>query len=291
LLHRCFFTQALKLPGELTQFEVFYELARWLLSLAKLRKDNTGVGDMPGVASIPAADVGAGPVAPVPVPPRIPKGSATGDGDVAAGGRYSSSTGTTGKAPIASGGSAYRAPRIMIEEAPELTAHLAEELHERGLPFTFPSAIDQMRQGWGETVCHILNELINQELVDRNFHFHLPTWHCPQSEELEEIEEDEDLECRSEGSQANCSDDEDDGAGGIRETEEASHVALEPVHIAPVDVEAWRSEVQSVAPRLKVMIRSCDSFGGWRGTLKTTTDLARKAAASASNPPKDPCRA
>ena len=49
-------------------------------------------------------------------------------------------------------------------------------LDARGLPLSSETTLAQLRVGHGEGVCLVLNELINQELVRRNFHFGTPDW-------------------------------------------------------------------------------------------------------------------
>ena len=58
LLHRCFFTQHLQLPGQLTQFEVMHVLLSWLLRMLGERERLAAEA-----AQARAADVSAGPCA------------------------------------------------------------------------------------------------------------------------------------------------------------------------------------------------------------------------------------
>eukprot|EP00443_Scrippsiella_acuminata_P022112 CAMPEP_0115188242 /NCGR_PEP_ID=MMETSP0270-20121206/10908_1 /TAXON_ID=71861 /ORGANISM="Scrippsiella trochoidea, Strain CCMP3099" /LENGTH=746 /DNA_ID=CAMNT_0002601415 /DNA_START=133 /DNA_END=2373 /DNA_ORIENTATION=+ len=235
LLHRCFFTQRLQLPGELTQFEVMFELCRWLFSLFRERE---------AFASRMAA---ASP--------------------------------------------AMQPERWRPEDVAELTEGLLAELSERGIPVTSETTKAQLHRGYGEGVCLILNEVINQELLGRDFHFEGPVWGEPAaadgSPEAEEVEDEADLERMSHHS---ASEDEDALESEEECSREQGQEALvspsfrgrqqlyEPIHIARVDEDAWKAEVQRVRPSLKVVHKTSDSFGGWRSTISTVESLCQQIA-------------
>lgn len=312
ILHRCFFTQRLTLPGELTQFEVMYELCRWLLSLMRCREEHAPQPEPP--SAVPggalAADASAGPPAqPAISAPRKPhvapaarrpqaagpppsSGAGMGAGDAAAGGCFGAAAGkAAGGAPSVGGGRAAVAPRVHAEDVPDLTENLLVELRDRGIPVTSHSTIKQLQQGFGEGVCLILNELINQELLGRDFHFEGPLWNDMggvDEEAPDEVEEELDgagalsagSECGDEAEAIDPDAERDEERSGSQGRSPSAHdearPRLEPVHIAEVDVAAWRAEFERVRPHLTCVARASDAFGGWRSTLATTVGWCRE---------------
>jgi len=145
----------------------------------------------------------------------------------------------------------------------------------------------QLRQGHGEGVCLILNELINQELVGRDFHFEEPAWgeapagigtsaEPPADEVEEEMDSESEVSQASESHVCEATAERFDGAEQERGLSgSAAASALEQVHVANVDPEAWRAEVERVKPLLRI---SADAlFGGpigsWQATLSKTREL------------------
>jgi len=177
------------------------------------------------------------------------------------------------------------------EDVAELTEGLLAELSERGIPVTSETTKAQLHRGYGEGVCLILNEVINQELLGRDFHFEGPVWGEPAaadgSPEAEEVEDEADLERMSHHS---ASEDEDALESEEECSREQGQEALvspsfrgrqqlyEPIHIARVDEDAWKAEVQRVRPSLKVVHKTSDSFGGWRSTISTVESLCQQIA-------------
>mmetsp|Transcript_108832 Transcript_108832/g.234377 ORF Transcript_108832/g.234377 Transcript_108832/m.234377 type:complete len:767 (+) Transcript_108832:194-2494(+) len=274
LLHRCFFTQHLQLPGQLTQFEVMHVLLSWLLSMLGERERLAAEA-----AQARAADMSAGPCAApsgrsgggdAPGPTRLEAGS-VGAGDAAAG---------CGVPPAARA----KDPAAMVKE---IVAGLAA----RGMQITEDATISQLTQGYGEGVCLILNELINQELMGRDFHFEGPTWAELEGDKLcerellhdeEEVEEDLAAASKTDGG----SDDESSELGPDSCVTEAWHRGreplLEPIHTAAaVCPEAWETELERVKPHLRIVLDPSRGDGSvWRAMIKAMGGYRREIEAA-----------
>lgn len=276
LLHRCFFAQKVELPGQICQFEVMIELIRWLLGQASKRDAK---GSVEAVEREEAADASAGPPCKAQSKATVTTGNTgiiteadAGAGDVAAG------RGTTGAARCRSKGD----PTESIQE-------VVAELAARGIQASADSTLAQLREGYGEGVCLILNELINQELVGRDFHFEAPQWgdlHASgASHGLEEIDEElgDSASIASQGSDEACASEESchkystcSPNAAVTEGSLAGStagLALEQVHQAKVDPEAWRAECERVKSRLKMSADALRPVAGWQGTFSQARQL------------------
>lgn len=192
---------------------------------------------------------------------------------------------STQKAMAEKGASHAAEGRRTVEYAPlpdqpaQFARKVAVELRARGIPASSEAMMAQLQQGFGEAVCFTINELINQELVGRDFHFEPPNWqvygHGSMVSELagapgdiEEAEIEEDLELAPDvGIESDSADQRleadydckaNEGARGL------SIAVLEPIHVsAPVDVDAWRAETHRVGPLLRFEPMLCEP-GTWR---------------------------
>jgi len=268
ILHRCFFAQMVVLPGQTTQFEVMYELIRWLLGQASRREAKCQKEASDRKA---AADASAGPPCPV-------AEADVGAGDAAAGRVAASAAlgcGSKGDAVVT---------EILINE-------LVTELAARGIQVSADATLLQLRQGHGEGVCLILNELINQELVALDFHFEQPIWGegsvgkgAAAEVPAEEIDE-EVMDSESEGSpgspsagccgelSADLSEDGEDAAVMERPLDGIAGVSpYERVHECGVDPEAWRIEAERVRPLLRMSADVLGPLAGWQGTVSKTRE-------------------
>jgi len=268
ILHRCFFAQMVALPGQTTQFEVMYELIRWLLGQASRREAKCQKEASDRKA---AADARAGPPCPV--------AEADAEAGDAAAGRVAASAalgcGSKGDAVVT---------EILINE-------LVTELAARGIQVSADATLLQLRQGHGEGVCLILNELINQELVALDFHFEQPIWGegsvgkgAAAEVPAEEIDE-EVMDSESEGSpgspsagccgelSADLSEDGEDAAVMERPLDGIAGVSpYERVHECGVDPEAWRIEAERVRPLLRMSADVLGPLAGWQGTVSKTRE-------------------
>mmetsp|Transcript_47054 Transcript_47054/g.131188 ORF Transcript_47054/g.131188 Transcript_47054/m.131188 type:complete len:835 (+) Transcript_47054:316-2820(+) len=278
LLHRCFFVQPTKLPGQLSQFQIMYELVQWLLDMLRDRDESRQKVD------VTPADASAGPSR---APARAPANAAAtstssgelGAGDAAAGGGPGPRENIDGfalpaedmhgaatanrEAKIANATAAQAGkttavtgkpqPALLdLEDPGESIRKLVPELKARGIQVVAEGTLNQLAQGHGEGVCLILNELINQELVGRDFHFEAPAWVGALGEDdVESLEEDLESDRASayDRDEAQASDEEPYASIGPREAEPQERF-LEPVYEADVDVEAWKAEVERVRPLL-----------------------------------------
>merc|ERR1719215_1055994 len=116
-----------------------HQLIRWLLTMREARDAVN--------ASMPA-DASAGPSAANPARQRV---SQPGAGDAGAGPCH-------------------------VHSATEIVRQLVLDLEARNIPASSETSVAQLMQGHGEEVCLILNELINQELMLRDFHFEAVSW-------------------------------------------------------------------------------------------------------------------
>lgn len=274
LLHRCFFVQKVVLPGKISQFEVMFELIRWLLGQTSQREAK---GRVETVEREEDADASAGPPCKAQSKTTATAGSTgviteadAGAGDAAAG------RGTSGALCDRSKGD----PTDSLQE-------VITELAARGIQVSADATVAQLRQGYGEGVCLILNELINQELVGRDFHFEAPLWGDLLATSAGQEEIDEEL-----GDSASMASQGSDGAdasdqscyeyspcrpdAGVIEGSLAGStaaLALEQVHQADVDPEAWRAEVERVKPLLKMSADALRPVAGWQGTFSQVRQL------------------
>mmetsp|Transcript_113841 Transcript_113841/g.179166 ORF Transcript_113841/g.179166 Transcript_113841/m.179166 type:complete len:763 (-) Transcript_113841:42-2330(-) len=250
LLHRCFFVQKVPLPGKVTQFEIMYELIGWLL---QQREE--------------AADVSAGPPCKAPSRNSISSGTVS-EADAGAGRSSSSSQG-----------------KFRGGHPAQLTSELVHSLSLRGIHISSESTLSQIQQGYGEGVCLILNELINQELVGRDFHFEEPSWseaitRADTSADLAVEEVDEDLNSESGNEHDECGESEGEfsalpGTAIVeRPQADSKGVALDPIYEAHVDPAAWQAEVNRVRPLLKIS----PDVSGWRRTVATTRELCSRTS-------------
>eukprot|EP00931_Biecheleriopsis_adriatica_P104564 TRINITY_DN79228_c0_g1_i1.p1 TRINITY_DN79228_c0_g1~~TRINITY_DN79228_c0_g1_i1.p1 ORF type:complete len:831 (+),score=203.19 TRINITY_DN79228_c0_g1_i1:149-2641(+) len=225
MLHRCFFIQAVVLPGQLSQFHVMHALMRWLLSMLQSRRAQ-------GTCEPTAADVSAGPCL-APVAPRsaVAAPGAVGAGDAAA------------------GGSVAHSQAVDPGETTSLIQDLVADLQVIGIQVSGGASMAQLKRGHGEDVCFIINELINQELLGRDFHFEPPAWAdaslgksgCKASS-VREIETDE--EFPEDGMQMSDCPSDDGSSEAEPDVPEVREGCLEPVQEAPaLDPEAWAQEV------------------------------------------------
>lgn len=279
ILHRCFFAFAQKViaPRQVTQFEIMYELIRWLLGQVS-RREAKGQKEM--LEREGAADASAGPPC-----------------SMASKGVSSSSTaGTVAEADAGAGdaaagpGSAKASCSRSKGDSDTLIREVVAELAVRGIQISAEATLAQLQQGYGEGVCLILNELINQELVGRDFHFENPAWgEAPAGDGVPPDEVDEEvMDSESEGSEKNAESSSEEFGNelslgrietGFMERGQGSSAipsSLEQVHESNVDPEAWKAEVERVRPHLKMSADLLGPLGGWQGTLSQTRELCMR---------------
>jgi len=172
----------------------------------------------------------------------------------------------------------------------QLAKALVGDLAERGIQSS-EATLAQLRQGCGESVCLILNELINQELMGRDFHFESPDWQQLTPPDVQhdaaEVDEESDLEAQvgQDSAEATEESDEDDrrervdchGLGSHRRSESC----FEPVHEAPVtDLGRWQEEVSRVRPLLRLDPRDDIWSEGWRLAVRKASELCRQVQSS-----------
>lgn len=288
ILHRCFFVQRVETPEAFTQFEVMYELIQWLLGMLKAREqaaDQKVVTE--DVAAAAAADASAGPCIAAPstrstAPASKPAAPASCAGALGAGDAAAGCGPTLPPKPPAevcrgSTSGACLALWAGVEPA-VLIKELVADLTHRGIQISSDTTRSQLQQGFGEGICLILNELINQELVERNFHFEEPDWGdaAGQSGDLstDTVDTEAELEPRSDAP-ADADSDEDaleaQHCGPVTAARVSS--VLEPVHVADVDVNAWLREVERIKPLLRQ--HPTPEVSGWRYAIDVAQRLCK----------------
>lgn len=271
-LHRCFFTQKLppvkirpprcKTMGiqEATQFQVMFELISWVLHTQVSHEAFAPADASAGPCAVPQSGLGAGDAA-----------AGSGAGDAAAGS-------TSSKVALAKWmptGAAFQ------EDVNELTKRLVSDLKRNGINISSDMTIQQLRDGYGEGVCLILNELINQELVRRDFHFQAPCWDSTMDDQVLEIDEEEDgLDESSAGSDAQSGSKE--GRSGLFDDtlefstafETATHEpTVEPIHVANVNSAEWAEELKRVTPLLKIKMDATQAGSDWSCAITSVKQL------------------
>lgn len=299
LLHRCFFTQQLFPDGDLTQFTVMHKLIHWLLDMIRRR---SAVVAPPSahrrLVKVDAADASAGPrreePATVRQQPSVPSdaGADVRAGDAAAGGGSvaggSARRGARGSSRRRHEGRSLKS--ALSENHEDLATNLMRELKAHGIHVADDTLLQQLQRGWGEDVCLIINELINQELVGRDFHFERPAWRKDDEPECEQINEEEELmeaeyrgpdsapasEASSESESESSCELQLEVLPVVSGFECSSAPLLEPVHEAPNNVtqEAWLQELERVKPLLRQQLADANQ-PGWRWSFGKARKLSR----------------
>lgn len=267
ILHRCFFVEKVTLPGKVTQFEVMYELIKWLLSQVSQREAK---GRKEALEREEAADASAGP----PSKTRNKAAPAT-------------ATNVIAEADAGGGGAAASSPKK--ESTVDFIPELVSELAARGIQISADASLTQVRQGYGESVCLILNELINQELVGRDFHFEAPAWGAlrpggaEDGGEADEVDEELDDSASvdsqvlqghdAEASYVSADGRDLDHLDALMEHSLGSSMLREQVHIAQVDPDAWKAEVERAKPLLRMSSEAAHPPGGWQCTFAKMKEL------------------
>jgi len=255
MIHRCFFAQRVVVPGQCTQFQVMYKLLTWLLGMLAER-DGKGILEVPcdaGNATKDAAEQLLDQLAPGGAAPtdENPHARRRGQADAAA------------------------------------LRKLLPVFASRGINASSEATMVQLRQGYGDGVCLIVNELINQELMARDFHFEAPAWATSDTlaDEVEEeapseVEESEALCSRSSSGEAEDEAANSDGEAGTSlrlgpRTDGAG--SLEPVLQTRVDPQLFREEAKRVAP----LLRSAPlSQGSWESSVGSVRTYVQRIADS-----------
>jgi len=251
---------------------------RWLLGMLEEREGRLRRQE------VPAADASAGPCL-APSRGSAPS-SDVGAGDAAAGGGagHHHSKGSP-LARYSRGG-----------DVRELIRATATALKGRGIQISSDATMVQLSQGHGEGVCLILNELINQELMGRDFHFEHPGWGCQpaldgsgeylflEADDLPEEVGGESGSAPGSGERSAGSGEESDAGSSARSSQQclvespaaAGPPLLEPVHVAHVDPGAWREELERVKPHLRISMDAANAAGGWRASVGLARGFCQK---------------
>eukprot|EP00929_Paragymnodinium_shiwhaense_P006748 TRINITY_DN110709_c0_g1_i1.p1 TRINITY_DN110709_c0_g1~~TRINITY_DN110709_c0_g1_i1.p1 ORF type:complete len:822 (+),score=202.86 TRINITY_DN110709_c0_g1_i1:156-2621(+) len=295
LIHRCMFALPVALPEPHSQFWLMYELIQWLLALLKTREAlaeqrqqavmaadaSAGPSRAPSVASQVVASVNAASAASAAASVGRVTVSGMGAGDAAAGGQVN----------------ATHTPAFMreFEDPSELVKRLVTELAARGVQVSSEPTLAQLKQGHGEAVCVIINELINQELVGRDFHFEAPAWphvlgaaeklggKACELEAIPEVDSEDDMELRA-PDEAEEDDDENLYSQAWQLGAQAAagdHPVIEAVHeAAPIDHDAWALELERVRPKLRIPPPDDSSEEPWKFAIAQARKLSKSIVES-----------
>jgi estrogen-related receptor beta like 1 len=147
------------------------------------------------------------------------------------------------------------------------TATLIDEMKKMGLPTDFPP--NRMKQGYGDVVCGVLNELLKVALATTGFRFEAPTHTAPAkpdaaatSKEGESGDDDGELmdEAEAEGEELvdetaeyDSEDDMAPGAAKVGDVHDGGGGAPSSSGTA-TDPAQWKLEVERVTPQLRVQV-------------------------------------
>lgn len=251
LLHRCFFALQFELPAGVSQFDVMFELIHWLL-------------DLRGRSVSLSGDASAGP-------------------DSCQG-----ATCIVRAGDAAAGGGQNWPEAAEKKDRTALVSVLLAKLKEREIQAADEQARAQLVQGWGDAVCYIVNELINQELIGREFHFKAPWWDAAPAEDHFRDQEDpasevdEEIEDGDTTNQRTDLEEEEEGAlaFGRECIGQDRTLGLEPIHIAAaVDRDLWAKEVERAQAALGAGARPPGEACSWHASLSSARLLARNSLA------------
>ncbi|XP_044733599.1 intraflagellar transport protein 57 homolog [Chrysoperla carnea] len=149
-------------------------------------------------------------------------------------------------------------------------ASILEVIREIGVVVDFPP--NKLKQGFGEQVIYVLNQLANAVLQKNNFLWNKPEIVSEQEPEPEIAEDDSELildrveEEMAAGSYSEPSDDEamfriDDVSKLSNKKDKNQEIVL-----SNVDSESWRLELERILPQLKVTVRT--DGREWRAHLE-----------------------
>jgi len=133
---------------------------------------------------------------------------------------------------------------------------ISESCRRVGVNMDFPAS--KLRDGYGIFVVNLLNSLADSALGNRNHKWRLPSY--PQEEdEIEAAEAEDDEEMMLDEEEVDEVDSDDDGA--ILQLDDLDQRNYQPEKVPQVstipsiDPEAWKEEVERLAPQLKLTLR------------------------------------
>ncbi|PRP81076.1 hypothetical protein PROFUN_11190 [Planoprotostelium fungivorum] len=130
-------------------------------------------------------------------------------------------------------------------------ATIVEELKKMGFVTDF--APTKLKEGYGETVCSVLNNLCDHALEKKGFRFSQPIHlAAPQGDDRTAEDEDDDEEEIIVADEAIVDDEDSEEVLGIAEDKDESNAMLE----SKVDPAEWLLEVEKVAPMLQLAKQS-----------------------------------
>lgn len=179
---------------------------------------------------------------------------------------------------------------LFDEETVDQARRLVSDLKRHGINISSETTFAQLRQGYGEGVCLILNELINQELVRRDFHFETPEWDHDKEPCAEVVDEVDDAEGEEwEGSEPEESDNDQPEVNLSTTWDEVPTLrpgtpTMEPIHTTNVSAEEWAEELQRVKSQLRVTVDLSKSRSDWSQAIAAAKQLCNgiEAASLAS---------
>lgn len=272
-LNRCFFIQPMKLPGNLTQFHVMHTLLSWLLGMLRERRDRQSLADASAGPFVNASATAAAIGRKLALSVRADINNDIGAGDAAA------------------GGGRKQAPFVSLEGIQvTLLQELVVSLQQHGLV----ASTSQLRAGAGEDVCLVVNALINEELLARDFHFETPSWAEPKTAEdfCEEVVE-SDLEMSLDTDESSCHDGDASPLNNHRLARD-EFIEMpggpEPIEDAPeIDLVRWKQELERVSVQLgQSSLQSAleGQTSDWRIALRSASGLQSQIQIALSGEPR-----
>ncbi|XP_072945442.1 intraflagellar transport protein 57 homolog [Epargyreus clarus] len=133
-----------------------------------------------------------------------------------------------------------------------IIATIMDILREKEIAVEFSS--HKLKQGYGEQVCYILNVLTDEALKTENFEWQKPIVDIPETEEtadeIDQVEDETDLTLDTVEEDMSIYSEESEG----EETGKTEEKESNSVSNKSYDWEAWKLEVERVAPALRLKI-------------------------------------
>lgn len=133
-----------------------------------------------------------------------------------------------------------------------LIASILDVLREKDIAVDFSS--HKLKQGFGDQVCYILNVLADEALKTENFEWQKPVVNVPDAEEsvddIDQVEDETEIILDKIEEEMGIYSGESEGEGYDNAEEKEQNVLGDKVH----DWEAWKLELERVAPALRLKI-------------------------------------
>ncbi|KAL9646471.1 hypothetical protein ABK040_006467 [Willaertia magna] len=165
----------------------------------------------------------------------------------------------------------YEKPDVQIEDPNTIVTNLVFQLKKMGIPIDFSPA--KLRQAYGESVCYVLDQLLNRSLKECKVKLRVPQ--IPDEikfrEDEEMPEESEDIEDTEENIPQDSDEEDEMYFSGIsKNNDKAIKKKTEEFTVSNVDANEWKLSVEHVAPQL--IVRLNVDHKDWRTHVEGMSD-------------------